>query len=476
MIEAIISLAILIAVSYWSISAVLKWRRNFMAKMAAKAAGKKEQQAKAKAAAAKKATTAAKSNATTKTNATTKPNATTKTTAAASTKPAAKKTTAPSQSQSAKPQTATAGGNGNALSPSQNRQVQEQADRLWIRQHPHTKEICDYYYRLWAPGREWHQHLVANDEQIDYLELEMKQDKIVEYLYYQDGRYSTSELTYSTLMGDETSDSKIYYRLQSLAKRDELKKLIYQTLDSFSYITSRNGRLYVDRNICQATTGVDVPQIPGYERSQNAPQAATGTKASAASDPEDLEAADYQNFVNLVLQHYRKNWDRNTGAVYLGLEKTPIAQFAIDVKTDKIIESFWLILENGSQFRTNLDTAYTMITTENCIPDMSSKTRQDNLLLRIAMYLLELGTVEVRGDYFYPIVKGGTAAPQAAAPQASALPSPAPQPAAAANETPTKPEGEVSKAFAAADQDAKLKAQIQAMLEQQKRSQDQDQK
>jgi hypothetical protein len=466
MIEALISLAILIAVSYWSISAVLKWRRNFMAKMAAKAAGKeKEQQAKAKAAAAnaKKTTTAAK------------PNATTKTTAAASTKPAAKKTTAPSQSRSAKPQTATAGGNGNALSPSQSRQVQEQADRLWIRQHPHTKEICDYYYRLWAPGREWHQHLVTNDEQVDYLELEMKQDKIVEYLYYQDGRYSTSELTYSTLMGDETSDSKIYYRLQSLAKRDELKKLIYETLDSFSYITSRNGRLYVDRNICQATKGVDVPQIPGYERSQNAPVAATGTK-SYASDPEDLEAADYQNFVNLVLQHYRKNWDRNTGAVYLGLEKTPIAQFAIDVKADKIIESFWLILENGSQFRTNLDTAYTMITTENCIPDMSSKTRQDNLLLRIAMYLLELGTVEVRGDYFYPIVKGGTAAPQAAAPQASAPPSPAPQPAAAANETPAKPEGEASKAFAAADQDAKLKAQIQAMLEQQKRSQDQDQK
>ena len=124
--------------------------------------------------------------------------------------------------------------------------------------------------------------------------------------------------------------------------------------------------------------------------------------------------------------------------------------FGVQVRADRLVESVWL---DGDEIPLVNDTEYTKLCSGDASAKafpLSSQQEMDQLYGLIRDYLLHLGTVELRGDYFYPLRPGQAPSGQSA-PEG------------------TSTGGKAAQAFSQADKDAQLRAQVQALLEKQKK-------
>ena len=161
--------------------------------------------------------------------------------------------------------------------------------------------------------------------------------------------------------------------------------------------------------------------------------------------PDDTER--FKAFLAKILGYYHSMWNKEDGSLYTELDSTmPIDHFAIQVRENCLVESVWLI---GDSIPLVTETAYSKLCGDSPVYDrMDDPEMQQKLLVLIGKFLTELGTVEIRGNDFYPI-RAKKAAPPPAEPE--------------------KPSGgKAAEEFDEADQEAKLRAQVQAMLNQQK--------
>ena len=185
------------------------------------------------------------------------------------------------------------------------------------------------------------------------------------------------------------------------------------------------------------------PQAPSKPAEPPKPQA-------SGSQGEDM----YDKFVKHILGYYQKLWNKEDGTLYTELDSMPIHHFGVQVRADRLVESVWL---EGDDIPLVNETEYAKL----CAGDESARVipladpQADKLLGLIRDFLIYLGTVEPRGDYFYPLRPGQA---------------PSGQGAPAGADTGAKADGgKVAQGFSQADKDAQLRAQIQAMLEKQKK-------
>lgn len=185
------------------------------------------------------------------------------------------------------------------------------------------------------------------------------------------------------------------------------------------------------------------PQAPSKPAEPPKPQA-------SGSQGEDM----YDKFVKHILGYYQKLWNKEDGTLYTELDSMPIHHFGVQVRADRLVESVWL---EGDDIPLVNETEYAKL----CAGDESARVipladpQADKLLGLIRDFLIYLGTVEPRGDYFYPLRPGQ-------APSGQGAPTGA--------DTGAKADGgKAAQGFSQADKDAQLRAQIQAMLEKQKK-------
>ena len=87
----------------------------------------------------------------------------------------------------------------------------------------------------------------------------------------------------------------------------------------------------------------------------------------------------------------------------------PIRCFTIQVRADKLVESVWL---EGDEIPLVSDTEFSKLSPENASVYPLAEPAQNQLFGLIRDYLLHLGTVELRGDSFYPLRPGQAPAGQ----------------------------------------------------------------
>ena len=182
-----------------------------------------------------------------------------------------------------------------------------------------------------------------------------------------------------------------------------------------------------------------------------------GKSAPKAEPPKaDANQAALKQFHTNILGYYHSLWNRDTGSLYTELATMPIHHFAVQVKPDRLVESVWL---DGDEIPLVSETEYAKLCngdeSTQVIP-LSSQQEMDQLLGLIRDYLLHLGTVELRGDTFYPLRPG----------QSSGAPAGAPAGSGTGSDAPT---GKAAQGFSQSDKDAQLRAQVQALLEKQKK-------
>ena len=174
---------------------------------------------------------------------------------------------------------------------------------------------------------------------------------------------------------------------------------------------------------------------------------------SARPEPPKTTGADEEarkQFQTNILGYYHSLWNRDTGSLYTELASMPIHHFGVQVRADRLVESVWL---EGDEIPLVNDTEYTKLCSGDASAKafpLSSQQEMDQLYGLIRDYLLHLGTVELRGDYFYPLQPGQAPSGQSA-PEG------------------TSTGGKAAQAFSQADKDAQLRAQVQALLEKQKK-------
>lgn len=205
--------------------------------------------------------------------------------------------------------------------------------------------------------------------------------------------------------------------------------------------------------------------------SGDAPKAAPAkpepTKASEPAGPEPPKAQasgsdgedKYDKFIKNILGYYQKLWNKEDGTLYTELDSMPIHHFGVQVRADRLVESVWL---EGDDIPLVNETEYAKL----CAGDESAQViplasqQMDKLMGLIRDFLIYLGTVEPRGDYFYPLRPGQAPSGQGTPAGGASAPKPAD----------SKPAGgKAAQDFSQADKDAQLRAQVQALLEKQKK-------
>lgn len=335
------------------------------------------------------------------------------------------------------------------------------ADRKWVREHPFTDRLCRFYTHSWGPGGGIYEKVASGDLPIIRLVLRVDADKIHETLYMKDGSNFESDSTFESF---EAKDG--YTRLDTAAKRDELHRCLVQRLGELSTIEVKSDGLHI---ITGAAAPVKPAQPPKPAPAKDPADELFGIDHDAVAramarmngdaepieppkpEPKPAPAPDdterFKAFLAKILGYYHSMWNKEDGSLYTELDTTmPIDHFGIQVRENCLVESVWLI---GDSIPLVTETAYSKLCGDAPVYDrMDDPEMQQKLLVLIAKFLTELGTVEVRGNDFYPI-RAKKAAP------------PAPEAPAGG--------GKAAEEFDEADQEARLRAQVQAMLDQQKK-------
>ena len=343
------------------------------------------------------------------------------------------------------------------------------ADEKWVREHPFTQYLCEFYTRAWGREGGLYQKVANGEIPILKFDFQVQADQIHETITLKEGGSFESDTTFASF--DYSND---YPTLNSAAKRTELRRIIAAALETLPTIQRKNDGFYV-------LTGSAVKAEPKKEEPKPAKPAEPKKPASGGDEfagidkdafaramaamsgdapapkkeepkpaeppkpePPKVEVTPateehFTEFMKKVVGYYYDMWNKESGTLYTELDTTmPIDHFAVQVRETCLVESVWL---KGDEIPLVTETEYTKICGGGPIYPMTEKADQTKALVLIAKFLVELGTVEVKGNDFYPIRKSVT-------PPAE----------------PKKPDAPADE-----DQEAKLRAQVQAMLEAQMR-------
>ena len=379
----------------------------------------------------------------------------------------------------------------------------------WLTHHPFTPQVLEFYAGLWSPEGKLYQASQQGEPPIASFVIHAGQDGTYETVYLKDGTSFDSNVSQFPSMGGNHP-----FLLDTPEKRAALERYLFDGLSKLPTLNGTQGRLTVVPGVSPGAAGkrpaskasatasaktsgaskTGAPPKAGDKLDQDAfarafahmsGGGATPPKAPQAAQPEPPKHApakpeapqppqpeapkpaasdddSHKRFVTDILGYYHNLWNRENGSLYTELDNMPIRCFTIQVRADKLVESVWL---EGDEIPLVSDTEFSKLSPENASVYPLAEPAQNQLFGLIRDYLLHLGTVELRGDSFYPLRPGQAPAGQGAASGASSS-------GASSSGTSSggsAPAGKGAQGAGKMDQDAQLRAQVQAMLERQKK-------
>lgn len=374
----------------------------------------------------------------------------------------------------------------------------------WLTHHPFTPQVLEFYAGLWSPEGKLYQASQQGEPPIASFVIHAGQDGTYETVYLKDGTSFDSNMSQFPSMGGNHP-----FLLDTPEKRAALERYLFDGLSKLPTLNGTQGRLTVVPGVSAGAAGkrpaskasatasaktsgaskTGAPPKAGDKLDQDAfarafahmsGGGATPPKAPQAAQPEPPKHApakpeapqppqpeapkpaasdddSHKRFVTDILGYYHNLWNRENGSLYTELDNMPIRCFTIQVRADKLVESVWL---EGDEIPLVSDTEFSKLSPENASVYPLAEPAQNQLFGLIRDYLLHLGTVELRGDSFYPLRPGQAPAGQGAASGASS---------SGTSSGGSAPAGKGAQGAGKMDQDAQLRAQVQAMLERQKK-------
>ena len=371
----------------------------------------------------------------------------------------------------------------------------------WLTHHPFTPQVLEFYAGLWSPEGKLYQASQQGEPPIASFVIHAGQDGTYETVYLKDGTSFDSNVSQFPSMGGNHP-----FLLDTPEKRAALERYLFDGLSKLPTLNGTQGRLTVVPGVSPGAAGkrpaskasatasaktsgaskTGAPPKAGDKLDQDAfarafahmsGGGATPPKAPQAAQPEPPKHApakpeapqpeapkpaasdddSHKRFVTDILGYYHNLWNRENGSLYTELDNMPIRCFTIQVRADKLVESVWL---EGDEIPLVSDTEFSKLSPENASVYPLAEPAQNQLFGLIRDYLLHLGTVELRGDSFYPLRPGQAPAGQGAASGASS---------SGTSSGGSAPAGKGAQGAGKMDQDAQLRAQVQAMLERQKK-------
>lgn len=371
----------------------------------------------------------------------------------------------------------------------------------WLTHHPFTPQVLEFYAGLWSPEGKLYQASQQGEPPIASFVIHAGQDGTYETVYLKDGTSFDSNVSQFPSMGGNHP-----FLLDTPEKRAALERYLFDGLSKLPTLNGTQGRLTVVPGVSAGAAGkrpaskasatasaktsgaskTGAPPKAGDKLDQDAfarafahmsGGGATPPKAPQAAQPEPPKHApakpeapqpeapkpaasdddSHKRFVTDILGYYHNLWNRENGSLYTELGNMPIRCFTIQVRADKLVESVWL---EGDEIPLVSDTEFSKLSPENASVYPLAEPAQNQLFGLIRDYLLHLGTVELRGDSFYPLRPGQAPAGQGAASGASS---------SGTSSGGSAPAGKGAQGAGKMDQDAQLRAQVQAMLERQKK-------
>lgn len=371
----------------------------------------------------------------------------------------------------------------------------------WLTHHPFTPQVLEFYAGLWSPEGKLYQASQQGEPPIASFVIHAGQDGTYETVYLKDGTSFDSNVSQFPSMGGNHP-----FLLDTPEKRAALERYLFDGLSKLPTLNGTQGRLTVVPGVSAGAAGkrpaskasatasaktsgaskTGAPPKAGDKLDQDAfarafahmsGGGATPPKAPQAAQPEPPKHApakpeapqpeapkpaasdddSHKRFVTDILGYYHNLWNRENGSLYTELDNMPIRCFTIQVRADKLVESVWL---EGDEIPLVSDTEFSKLSPENASVYPLAEPAQNQLFGLIRDYLLHLGTVELRGDSFYPLRPGQAPAGQGAASGASS---------SGTSSGGSAPAGKGAQGAGKMDQDAQLRAQVQAMLERQKK-------
>ena len=374
----------------------------------------------------------------------------------------------------------------------------------WLSHHPFTPQVLEFYAGLWSPEGKLYQASQQGEPPIASFVIHAGQDGTYETVYLKDGTSFDSNVSQFPSMGGNHP-----FLLDTPEKRAALERYLFDGLSKLPTLNGTQGRLTVVPGVSAGAAGkrpaskasatasaktsgaskTGAPPKAGDKLDQDAfarafahmsGGGATPPKAPQAAQPEAPKHApakpeapqppqpeapkpaasdddSHKRFVTDILGYYHNLWNRENGSLYTELDNMPIRCFTIQVRADKLVESVWL---EGDEIPLVSDTEFSKLSPENASVYPLAEPAQNQLFGLIRDYLLHLGTVELRGDSFYPLRPGQAPAGQGAASGASS---------SGTSSGGSAPAGKGAQGAGKMDQDAQLRAQVQAMLERQKK-------
>ena len=375
----------------------------------------------------------------------------------------------------------------------------------WLTHHPFTPQVLEFYAGLWSPEGKLYQASQQGEPPIASFVIHAGQDGTYETVYLKDGTSFDSNVSQFPSMGGNHP-----FLLDTPEKRAALERYLFDGLSKLPTLNGTQGRLTVVPGVSPGAAGkrpaskasatasaktsgaskTGAPPKAGDKLDQDAfarafahmsGGGATPPKAPQAAQPEPPKHApakpeapqppqpeapkpaasdddSHKRFVTDILGYYHNLWNRENGSLYTELGNMPIRCFTIQVRADKLVESVWL---EGDEIPLVSDTEFSKLSPENASVYPLAEPAQNQLFGLIRDYLLHLGTVELRGDSFYPLRPGQAPAGQGAASGASS--------SGTSSGGGSAPAGKGAQGAGKMDQDAQLRAQVQAMLERQKK-------
>lgn len=372
----------------------------------------------------------------------------------------------------------------------------------WLTHHPFTPQVLEFYAGLWSPEGKLYQASQQGEPPIASFVIHAGQDGTYETVYLKDGTSFDSNVSQFPSMGGNHP-----FLLDTPEKRAALERYLFDGLSKLPTLNGTQGRLTVVPGVSPGAAGkrpaskasatasaktsgaskTGAPPKAGDKLDQDAfarafahmsGGGATPPKAPQAAQPEPPKHApakpeapqpeapkpaasdddSHKRFVTDILGYYHNLWNRENGSLYTELDNMPIRCFTIQVRADKLVESVWL---EGDEIPLVSDTEFSKLSPENASVYPLAEPAQNQLFGLIRDYLLHLGTVELRGDSFYPLRPGQAPAGQGAASGASS--------SGTSSGGGSAPAGKGAQGAGKMDQDAQLRAQVQAMLERQKK-------
>lgn len=375
----------------------------------------------------------------------------------------------------------------------------------WLTHHPFTPQVLEFYAGLWSPEGKLYQASQQGEPPIASFVIHAGQDGTYETVYLKDGTSFDSNVSQFPSMGGNHP-----FLLDTPEKRAALERYLFDGLSKLPTLNGTQGRLTVVPGVSAGAAGkrpaskasatasaktsgaskTGAPPKAGDKLDQDAfarafahmsGGGATPPKAPQAAQPEPPKHApakpeapqppkpeapkpaasdddSHKRFVTDILGYYHNLWNRENGSLYTELDNMPIRCFTIQVRADKLVESVWL---EGDEIPLVSDTEFSKLSPENASVYPLAEPAQNQLFGLIRDYLLHLGTVELRGDSFYPLRPGQAPAGQGAASGASS--------SGTSSGGGSAPAGKGAQGAGKMDQDAQLRAQVQAMLERQKK-------